>query len=120
MGTTPKALYRRGNATIPRMDNVRPIIDIAVINQGGVDWVLSRSGGVSCYDYTPPPGSGPIWELPAGTTYPDDLYLRDDQNGHWNWEPENDMTLAAFRALLVDVGRNFAKVLAVGGSKVSP
>jgi hypothetical protein len=107
MGTTPKALYRRGNATVPRIDNVRPS-DIAIISQTGVDWVRSRSGGVSCFDYTPPPGTGRIWYLPAGASYPDELYLRDDGNGHWNWEPEIDMTLADFKALLAAVGRNFA------------
>ena len=75
---------------------------------GGDDWVLGRSGGVSCFDYTPPLGTGKIWTLPAQTGYPDELYLRDDGNGHWNWEPENDMSLADFKALLVAVGRNFA------------
>lgn len=108
MGTTPKALYRRGNATSPRVDHVRPSTDIAVISQGGVGWVLRQSGGVSCFDYTPPPGTGRIWLLPAGAPYPDELYLRDDGNGHWSWEPENDMPLADFRAILAALGRNFA------------
>jgi hypothetical protein len=107
MGTTPKPLYRRGNATIPRMDNVRPQ-DITVSSNGGVDWVLRHSGGVSCFDYTPPPGTGRIWCLRAAIAYSDELYLRDDQNGHWNWEPENDMALTDFKALLAAVGRNFA------------
>ena len=107
MGTTPKALYRRGNATVPRMDNVRPS-DLAIIARAGDDWVLARSGGVSCFDYTPPPGIGRIWSLIAGSTYLDELYLRDDQNGHWTWEPDTDMTLADFKDLLVVVGRNFA------------
>jgi hypothetical protein len=107
MGTTSKALYRRGNTTIPRLDHVRSS-DVTIINRGGDDWVLRRSGGVSCFDYTPPPGKGPIWSLPAQMDYPDELYLRDDGNGHWNWEPENDMTLADFKALLAAFGRNFA------------
>ena len=120
MGTTPNALYRRGNATSARMDHVRAGIDIAMANAGGTDWVLAHSGGVSCFDYNPPPGNGPIWHLPAGAPYPDELYLRDDRNGHWTWEPGMHMSLADFKARLAAVGRNFAKLPAVGGPKAYP
>jgi hypothetical protein len=102
------------------MDHVRPFTDIPVVNHGGVDMVLAFSGGVSCYDCNPPPGNGPIWELPQSSPHPDGLYLRDDGNGHWTWEPAVDMTLADFRTRLATVGRNFAKLAVVGGLRVSP
>jgi len=46
--------------------------------------------------------------LVKGSTYSDDLYLRDDQNGHWSWEPAVDMKLEDFKDLLRRIGRNFA------------
>ncbi len=39
MTITPVDLYRRGNATSPRMDNVRPNKDIAIYENNGQIWV---------------------------------------------------------------------------------
>jgi len=36
---TPVDLYRRGNATSPRMDHVRPNKDIAIYENNGQIWV---------------------------------------------------------------------------------
>jgi hypothetical protein len=110
MGTTTTGLYRRGNSTSPRMDHVRtgPNGDLTVQNRNADDWVIGKSGGVSCFDYTPTPGTGREWTLVKGSTYSDDLYLRDDQNGHWSWEPAVDMKLEDFKNLLRRIGRNFA------------
>lgn len=89
------------------MDNVRAR-DLTIVNQNGVDWVLARSGGISCFDNPALLPAGPKWQLPRGTTYPDELYLRGPAGqGHWTWEPAMDMPLADFRALLASVGRNF-------------
>ncbi|TMJ87940.1 MAG: hypothetical protein E6G79_03360 [Alphaproteobacteria bacterium] len=110
MGTTTTGLYRRGNSTSLRMDHVRtgPNGDLTVQNRNADDWVIGKSGGVSCFDYTPTPGTGREWTLVKGSTYSDDLYLRDDQNGHWSWEPAVDMKLEDFKDLLRRIGRNFA------------
>ena len=107
MGTTPIDLYRRGNATSPRMDHVRPI-DVASFTRNGVEWVAARSGGISTFASSTPPGRGRIWRLPAGVFYPDELLLDNDHGNHWSWEPAQDMELTRYRALLAAVGRNFA------------
>ena len=106
MGVTPVDLYRRGNATGPRMDNIRPV-DVASFTQNGTEWVRGRSGGISTFATPTLPGRGRIWRMPAGTSYSDELHLENDQDDHWSWEPALDMELTRYRALLTAVGRNF-------------
>jgi len=106
MGTTPVDLYRRGNATSPRMDHVRSI-DVTSFTRNGVEWVAARSGGISAFASSSPPGRGRIWHLPAGGRYSDELVLNNDHGAHWSWEPAQDMELTRYRALLAAVGRNF-------------
>jgi hypothetical protein len=107
MGTTPVALYRRGNTTSARLDHVRLGIDVASFTRNGVEWVTGRSGGVSTFATDPPPGTGRIWTLDAGTTYPETLYLYNDQGDHWSWDPAIDMLLADYRDALAVVNGNF-------------
>jgi len=107
MGTTPVALYRRGNTTSARLDHVRLGIDVLSFPRNRVEWVTGRSGGVSSYATNPPPGNGRVWTLDAGTTYPDALYLYNDQDDHWSWEPAADMPLEDYRSALALVNRNF-------------
>ena len=106
MAMTPVDLYRRGNTSGPRMNHVR-YSDIATFINNGDEWVIGQSGGVSCFDINPPPGKGPIWCLPKGSPYSDELFLRDDRNTHWSWEPAHDMSMGDYRAVLATVGRNF-------------
>jgi hypothetical protein len=105
MGTTPVALYRRGNNAGPRMDHVRPV-DVTIFVSHGTAWVRRRSGGISTFS-TVPPGRGRIWRLPAGTPYSDLLNLENDHGDHWSWEPAQDTELDRYRALLAVVGRQF-------------
>jgi hypothetical protein len=107
MGTTTEELYRRGNTTSPRMDNVRVPADVMSFMRNGIEWVSSRSGGVSTFASPTPQGTGKIWHLPKGTTYPDELFLVNDQADHWSWEPAHDMEMAVYRGLLAATGRNF-------------
>jgi hypothetical protein len=109
MPRTSVTLYRRGNSKTPRMDHVRDDDVARYVNHDGVECVIARSGGISCFDTTPCPGKGPEWRLPAGTEYPDDLYLRDDPDepDHWTWEPEVDMTMTRYKDLLATVGLSF-------------
>jgi hypothetical protein len=92
------------------MDRVRCPEDITIITKNGDEWVIARSGGVSCYDISPTGLKGPEWRLPEDAEYPDSLYLRPpdptDPN-HWTWEPNEDMTLARFKDLLLTVGQKF-------------
>ena len=106
MGTTPVQLYRRGNASSPRLDHVRPI-DVTIFIRNGIEWVAARSGGISTFAFPTLPGRGRIWRLPAGTQYPDELILNNDHGDHWSWEPAQDMALSRYRTLLSAVARNF-------------
>ena len=106
-GPTPRALFRRGNATGPRLDYIRAGIDVATFVRDGIEWVLSRSGGVSTFSRNPPPGSGRVWRLDAGSDYPDILFLDNDHGDHWAWEPAADTPISDYRAALYNLGRRF-------------
>ncbi len=101
-------LYRVGNAAGPRMDRVRPI-DIAVVQQHGVDWVHPLSGGVSTYEYRFRP-AGAWWLIPRGTLFSDRLVVRNDHGSHWVWEPAQSMELREYLRLLAHLNAEFARV----------
>jgi hypothetical protein len=108
MPKTPTDLYRRGNASGPRMAHVRLGKDILTFQKNGDDWVAARSGGVSTFSVQ---GAGTNWWcLPAGFDYPDELYVVNDHGNHYNWEPRVDLPLADFVALLASVEPAFRKV----------
>src|SRR4051812_16097361 len=97
---TPVTLYRNGNTTTPRLDNVRPV-DVETYDVNGVTWVRARVRGISCFDATA--GNAVVngknwWTLPTKSTSEPGLYLLNDNNppGHWAVQPDVDMTLAAF------------------------
>jgi hypothetical protein len=106
-GPTPIALFRRGNATGPRLDHIRAGIDVAIFVRDGVEWVVGRSGGVSTFSRSPPPGGGRVWTLDAGSDYPDILFLNNDHADHWAWEPTADMPISDYRAALYDLATLF-------------
>ena len=107
MATTPVDLYRRGNSTAPRMDNVRPK-DVQRFTQNGVEWVSGCSGGISTFANPTPPGTGRIWKLAAGEQYSDELHLENDHGDHWSWQPAHDMETSHYQTLLADIGRKFS------------
>jgi|GEM_PF-6638802 len=95
-------LYRNGNATSPRMDNVRST-DVTIQDRSGVPWVVGGSGGISTYDTRD--DRRYWWQLPSGSAVPAglNLVLDPDLPGHWLWEPGSDMTLANYKQLLLQV-----------------
>lgn len=120
MNKTPVGLYRQGNASSPRMDNVRPNKDITVYEQQGELWVMltleaerlpeerSRSEGISTFDT---PGSGKNWyKLDIGTDIPPELKLVNDRPGHWLFQPSRPMTLEKYKEALHLIGTLFHKL----------
>jgi hypothetical protein len=108
MPQTTTDLFRRGNASSPRLTHVRIGKDIVTYASGGTDWVIARSGGVSTFSVQ---GLGPNWWLlPAGFDYPDDLLVVNDHGEHCNWEPNADLPLADYIRLLAGVEPAFRKV----------
>ena len=90
------------------MAQVRVGKDIGVFESNGIDWVTAGSGGVSTFSVHGPGRNW--WLLLAGFTYPDELAVVNDHGDHYNWEPNVDMTLAEFIALLESVEASFRKV----------
>lgn len=108
MARTTTDLYRRGNARSPRLSHVRPGKDTMTFFQNGVEMVRAHSGGVSSFSKC---GPGPNWwVLPAGTEYPDEISVINDHADHYNWEPNVDMPLSDFVALLSTIEPAFTRV----------
>jgi hypothetical protein len=114
MKKTPVALYRQGNASSPRMDNVRPNKDITVYEQQGELWVMLTlekarlPEGISTFDT---PGSGKNWwKLEIGTDIPPELELVNDRPGHWLFQPSRPMPLVQYKEFLHLIGTLFYKL----------
>jgi hypothetical protein len=103
---TAVTIYRNGNTTTPRLDNVRPI-DVETYDLHGVEWVRARVRGISCFDATAGIHGKNWWDLPANSAIEPGLHLANDNDppGHWAFQPDVDMTLAAFTQALRDQGR---------------
>jgi len=120
MAQTPVALYRQGNSTSPRIDNVRPNKDITVHQEQGELWVMltleerrlpggiSRSEGISTFET---PGLGKNWwKLDTGTEIGPELELVNDRPGHWLFQPSRPMLLEQYKEALRLIGTFFYKV----------
>lgn len=108
MGRTTTDLYRAGNSRSARMTHVRVGRDIVTSVQNGIEMVQAHSGGVSTFS-SPGPGRN-WWILPAGTEYPDAISVINDHGNHYNWEPNGDLPLADFVALLAAVEPAFHRI----------
>ena len=90
------------------MTQVRIGKDVVTYQANGTDWVTGRSGGVSTFSIQGPGRNW--WQLPAGAGYANELFVVNDHGNHYNWEPNGDMTLADFIALLRSVEPAFQQV----------
>lgn len=99
---TTTILYREGNTTSPRMDNVRQQ-DITIYQNQGVSWVQTGTGGISTWSVDN--GNLKMWSLPLGSAIPNQLQVVLDPNlaNHYLWEPTQNMTLANYKLLLNQV-----------------
>ncbi|MBW4533742.1 MAG: hypothetical protein KME09_07365 [Pleurocapsa minor HA4230-MV1] len=113
MAKTSVALYRRGNANSPRMDNVRLDKDIATYQKHGAIWVKEttgslESGGISTFSVQ---GRGKNWwKIDAGIEIHPDLELINDRGNHWLWKPSKTMPLIRYIEALQIVNQSFYKV----------
>jgi hypothetical protein len=106
-GTIAVDLFRSGNSTNARMDNVR-ITDIEQITIGGIIYVKAGNGGISTS--TSATGVSPtVWKIAKGTSYPDTITVFNDKPGHWAWRPTSQMTLDSFTALMASMHSKFVK-----------
>jgi hypothetical protein len=105
---TDRDLYRNGNKTSPRMDNVRDK-DVTIYQKDGKDWVQALSGGISVYAYNQVPSGNNWWKLPAGSNVPEGLNLTADLSvpGHWLFEPDEDMPLDEYKKSLTSTNKDW-------------
>jgi hypothetical protein len=114
---TSIALYRSGNATGPRLNQVRippkeGTIDIEIyekeVNGEKMIYVDSTSGGISTFDAPLPSQNKKVrwWKIPAGTIIPHGLIITKDHSiesiniTHYTIRPLNDMPLTEYKKLL--------------------
>jgi hypothetical protein len=102
-------LYRLGNATSSRLDNVRSV-DVNTFQQNGILMVRANGKGISVgtKEYLEKLQlSGWLWKIPTTTTIPADLLLNPDpdptKQGHFFLCPNSDMTMDRYRALLSEL-----------------
>jgi len=101
----PVDLFRMGNASGPRLDNVRPqdvdFVDEKLAN-GQVVRMVHPRGGRSTFDGVNPRLPGKWWRIPAGTMLPDTIRVIRDQRDprtqitHYSLRPARYMTLLEF------------------------
>ena len=104
-------LYRLGNATTSKLDNVRPR-DVDTYDHNGIAMVRSNGKGISLITETRllrlPRGSGYAWKIPAHFPMPSGLALKADmkdvplggQSEHYLLCPERDMVFTEYTFLL--------------------
>lgn len=102
--TVPVDLFRAGNASGPRLDNIREQdINIQILKVGGQDLrMVSAEGGISTFGgYVQKPGVK-WWKIPAGTKLPKSIRVVKDhyntamQAYHYSLQPARLMTLLEF------------------------
>jgi hypothetical protein len=110
MATTTVPLYRNGNSSSARLDNLRND-DVEIYTDPAHMEICLRASnttGVSCYgNATALAGfRGKTWQLPMNSVYDDTrllLWQDDPDSDHWSWTPARDMPGSEFIGALRDV-----------------
>lgn len=110
----PEDLFRLGNATSPRLTNIRRPKDIDTVEVNGITVVISNGKGISLstkgrLDKTPM--SGWVWKISKGTQMPIGLKLLNDRPGHYSICPISNMPLDEYIGLLSKLAMKCKKVL---------
>ncbi|OZG73791.1 hypothetical protein BTA51_08255 [Hahella sp. CCB-MM4] len=96
-------LYRFGNSTSPRFDNIRPHKDAMIIDRNGIKYILADGNGVSAFSSIPS-GKKNTWKLRKGTILPAGVKLvmdkRLNHENHYMLAPSHTMKLSEFHALM--------------------
>jgi len=117
-------LYRLGNATSPKVHNVRPGKDIQTYDRNGIAMVRSNGQGISLIteerlqrERVRHAGSH-LWKLPANFPMPPGLALMPDTQDlrpgqipdHYLLCPQSDMPLSEYVALLSKLALKLERV----------
>lgn len=101
--TTSLDLYRGGNASSPRIDNVRVDKDVFPDATGNIGPVAPNGEVQGMSTFEAPQGDKNWWRLPAGTQLPDGLQAVNDPGIHWTIQPSTMMSVEDFRSLLQSI-----------------
>ena len=113
--TVPVDLFRSGNSSSPRLDNIRaqdvPIEDMR-FSTGEVKRMVRPDGGISTFDgYVAKPGVK-WWKIPKGTKLPEtirvvkDHYNKAMRATHYSLRPARLMTLLEFSEGLRELAKS--------------
>lgn len=101
-------LYRWGNASSAKLENIRPD-EIGTFNRNGQTWVVHDSGGISTFSGSQA-GKKNVWRLPSGTSFSSRLHIVNDKGDHWLIEPAVDMSMDEYLGLLRELQKRFEKI----------
>lgn len=101
--TVPTDLFRCGNATSPKLANVRPkdvhLDGNNVVADGSGISTFNKEGIKSMY--------GQIWSIQQGTAIPKDLKVVKDNARHYSIAPIQDMPIEHYKKILNEWGENW-------------
>jgi RHS repeat-associated protein len=100
-GETTKDLYRGGNASGPRIDNLRPPASDGTLRELDPDGNVQPGMGPSTFEE--PLGRGKWWQLPAGTEIPEGIQIINDNGTHWVISPTETMMGSEFASILLEI-----------------
>lgn len=109
----PENLFRLGNATGPRLDNIRRPKDVDTTEINGILVVIANGKGISLSTkdrIESTPMSGWVWKIPKGTSVPVGLKLLNDRPGHYSIAPTSNIPLDEFKGLLSKLALKCQKV----------
>lgn len=115
----PFDLFRLGRQARAKFDYIRTspprdlehVWDVKIYSKNGVDFVDSRSGGLSLFNYRNPRFGNLWWKLPEKTKMPHGLHVSLDEGGvngkyHFTVRPLYDMPLDLYLSKLVELESN--------------
>jgi hypothetical protein len=108
----PEEVFRLGNATSPRLSNVRPSdVDWTKINE--IIVVVANNRGISLFDkdeIAKRNMSGWVWQFNPNTPMPHGLKLVNDYQGHYTIAPVDNMPMDKYKGLLEELGMKAFRV----------
>ena len=108
-GTLSVDLYRGGNASSPRLDNVRDKDVTKYIGKNGKIWVKGKQEGISTFSAYPKDPKNQ-WKIAKGTSYSSNLYIYKESGDHWLIAPAKDMPLDDYLKHLGTLKSKFVKL----------
>jgi hypothetical protein len=106
-------LYRFGNASNPKLDNVRAFKDVLVMKNNGIEMVVANGNGISLSS-TFDPKKKNTWKLARNTVIPGGLRLvrdlRPGRGDHFMLAPASNMPFAKYLGLLQELAVHCQKI----------